>query len=271
MIDQRPQDGGGGGSAERADEGPVIVAGLPLPAAVAGANPRGVVEKMRSFAKHQNSRNASGASPVIARSGSDEAIQPSSFRDGALAPDLRCAIAHRGSRDSRFDEEPVIAPRCPRTRWHRPGMTESGLIRFARNDVVTFPAQYYHYAGEFNDLEDNGSSELARRPALCARLLQPLWQKSAYRHVPDILGIFADGAVGREPRHPRDVEDAGPRPGRAHLPARVDAVLGLVIGLDNRADHVVVEMAQRMPDRFEPGGIVGREFTALDRADGARK
>ena len=46
MLDQRPQHGGGGGAAERADEGPVIVAGLALPAAVAGGDPRGLVEQM---------------------------------------------------------------------------------------------------------------------------------------------------------------------------------------------------------------------------------
>src|SRR6202171_6359754 len=32
------------------------------------------------------------------------------------------------SRDSGFDAEPVIGPRLARTRWHRPGMTESGSL-----------------------------------------------------------------------------------------------------------------------------------------------
>jgi hypothetical protein len=31
------------------------------------------------------------------------------------------------SRDSGFDAEPVIGPARGRTRWHRPGMTETGL------------------------------------------------------------------------------------------------------------------------------------------------
>src|SRR4030081_1416474 len=52
MIDQRPQDGGGGGAAERADKRPVIVAGPPLPAAVAGGHPRGLVEQMRRLGQH---------------------------------------------------------------------------------------------------------------------------------------------------------------------------------------------------------------------------
>jgi hypothetical protein len=56
MIDQRPQNGGGGGAAERADEGPVIVAGLPLPAAVTGGHPRGFVEKVRSLGQHESPR-----------------------------------------------------------------------------------------------------------------------------------------------------------------------------------------------------------------------
>src|SRR5258708_11598880 len=55
VIDQCPQDGGGGCSAERADEGPVIVAGLSSPAAVTGGNPRGVVEKVLGFGKHFHS------------------------------------------------------------------------------------------------------------------------------------------------------------------------------------------------------------------------
>src|SRR5258708_1692186 len=89
VIDQRPQDGRGGRSAERADEGPVIVAGLPSPAAVTGGNPRGIVEKVLGFGKHR-------------------LFRISSFRDGALAPDPE-------SRDSGFDAT------------HRPGMTVSVL------------------------------------------------------------------------------------------------------------------------------------------------
>ena len=50
MLDQRPQDGRGGGAAERADKGPVVLAGMALPAAVAGGDLRGVVEKMRCVA-----------------------------------------------------------------------------------------------------------------------------------------------------------------------------------------------------------------------------
>src|SRR5882672_5633850 len=57
MVDQRPQDGGGGGAAEQADKGPVILAGLALPAAVAGGNLRGVVEQMRCFGEHEDSLN----------------------------------------------------------------------------------------------------------------------------------------------------------------------------------------------------------------------
>ena len=49
MVDQRAQDGGGRAAAERADKGPVIVAGPPLPAAVTGGNPRRVVEQVLGF------------------------------------------------------------------------------------------------------------------------------------------------------------------------------------------------------------------------------
>ena len=53
MVDQRPQDGGGRAAAERADKGPVVRAGLALPAAIAGGDLRGVVEKMRGFGQHE--------------------------------------------------------------------------------------------------------------------------------------------------------------------------------------------------------------------------
>jgi hypothetical protein len=39
------------------------------------------------------------------------------------------ASANPESRDSGFDAEPVIGPRLARTRWHRPGMTVSVLLR----------------------------------------------------------------------------------------------------------------------------------------------
>src|SRR5882724_4361269 len=54
LIDRRPQDSGGRRPAERADEGPVIVAGLPAPAAVAGGDPRGIVEKVWGLGQHRH-------------------------------------------------------------------------------------------------------------------------------------------------------------------------------------------------------------------------
>src|ERR1700722_9514633 len=84
MVDQRPQDGGGGDPAERGDKRPGILAGLPLPAAVAGAHPGGVVEQVRSFCQHQSPRNIIASSPVIARSVSDKAIHSSFARQDGL-------------------------------------------------------------------------------------------------------------------------------------------------------------------------------------------
>jgi len=46
MLDQRPQNGGGGDAAERPDKGPVVIAGLALPAAVAGGDAGGLVAEM---------------------------------------------------------------------------------------------------------------------------------------------------------------------------------------------------------------------------------
>src|SRR4051812_43440518 len=49
----------------------------------------------------------------------------SSFRDGALAPDLRCAIAHQGiSRFSDVQWHIVVRSLCS-----RPGMTGMGSVR----------------------------------------------------------------------------------------------------------------------------------------------
>ena len=53
MVDQRAQDGRGRAAAERADKGPVVRAGLALPATVAGGNFRGVVKTMRGFGEHE--------------------------------------------------------------------------------------------------------------------------------------------------------------------------------------------------------------------------
>src|SRR5450759_2434598 len=75
MVDQRPQDGGGGSSAERTDESPVIVAGPPLPAAVAGGHPRGLVEKVWDLRQHF------GASRHCERS---KAIQKKRSKSGLL-------------------------------------------------------------------------------------------------------------------------------------------------------------------------------------------
>src|SRR5271168_297224 len=53
VVDQRPQDGGGGDAAERADERPVILAGSPLVAAVTGNHPRRLVEQMLGAGRHE--------------------------------------------------------------------------------------------------------------------------------------------------------------------------------------------------------------------------
>src|ERR1700732_4889310 len=51
------------------------------------------------FGDHACTSSQNYDEAVIARNKATKQYS-SSFRDGALAPDLRCAIAHRGSRDS---------------------------------------------------------------------------------------------------------------------------------------------------------------------------
>jgi len=53
MVDQRPQDGRSRRTTERTDKGPVVLAGLALPAAVAGGDLGGVVEQVRCFCEHE--------------------------------------------------------------------------------------------------------------------------------------------------------------------------------------------------------------------------
>src|SRR5450631_2434516 len=67
---------------------------------------------------------------IIARS---EATQTPSFRDGPQDQTSDAQLRIGESRDSGFDAEPVIGPRFARTRWHRPGMTESRLLGGARH------------------------------------------------------------------------------------------------------------------------------------------
>ena len=55
----------------------------------------------------------------------DEAIHPSSFRDGPKDQTSDVQLHIGESRDSGFDAEPVTGLCFARTRWHRPGMTAS--------------------------------------------------------------------------------------------------------------------------------------------------
>ena len=53
MLHQRAQDGRGREAAERADEGKIVGAGAPLPAAVTGGDAGGFVEQMRKLGEHE--------------------------------------------------------------------------------------------------------------------------------------------------------------------------------------------------------------------------
>src|SRR3982750_4209115 len=80
MIDQRAQDGGGSSAAERADECPVVFAGLSLPTTVARAHARGLVEQVPGCPfKHLKSR------PGLTTS--------ASFHAGRLVPEAAATLA----------------------------------------------------------------------------------------------------------------------------------------------------------------------------------
>jgi hypothetical protein len=63
----------------------------------------------------------------------DASVVEPSFRDGPQDQTSDAQLRIGESRDSGFDAEPVIGPRFARTRWHRPGMTESRLLGGARH------------------------------------------------------------------------------------------------------------------------------------------
>src|SRR3954462_1157136 len=65
MIGHRAQDGGGRNASEWTDEGPVIVAGLPLPAAVTGAHPRRLVKEVLGPGKHRMISSCSNLRDVM--------------------------------------------------------------------------------------------------------------------------------------------------------------------------------------------------------------
>src|SRR4029453_9640474 len=86
------------------------------------------------------------------------------------------------------------------------------------------------------------------------------------RYFPNVLGVLADGPVGGEPRHSRDVEHTRARPIGGRQPQPFDASLRCVIGIEIDCHHVVVGMPQRVHERSEAIDIVGGKNTGLDRS-----
>ena len=89
-------------------------------------------------------------------------------------------------------------------------------------------------------------------------------------HVPHLFGIFADGAVRREPAHARRVEDRGPPPARLAV-ERVDRPLRRPVGVEIGRHHEMIVVEQCLDDGAEPVRIVGRERAAPDAGNGLRQ
>src|SRR5437588_12987455 len=86
-------------------------------------------------------------------------------------------------------------------------------------------------------LHTNSAASLLDRPSsLAAGGLG--WRLK--RHIPDIAGVLADGAVGGEPRHVRNVPHAHLCPVGGRLPEDVDAALGGGMVIAVGSDHVIV-------------------------------
>jgi hypothetical protein len=74
-------------------------------------------------------------------------------------------------------------------------------------------------------------------------------------HIPDLLAIFPDRAVGREPATPRSVEDRHPCPLLLVLPCRTDLLLTGNIGGIIRQDQKGIRARQIIDQRPEHLGI----------------
>src|SRR6266540_269283 len=76
-------------------------------------------------------------------------------------------------------------------------------------------------------------------------------------YFPNVLGVLADGPVGGEPRHSRDVEHTRARPIGGRQPEPFDASLRCAIGIEIRCHHIVVGMPQLVHKHGEAVDIVG--------------
>src|SRR5215510_9015503 len=64
--------------------------------------------------------------------------------------------------------------------------------------------------------------------------------EASHHHVPDLAGVFADGAVGGEPAHARRVENRHAPPVARRAPQRVDLALRFPVGVEIGRDHEAV-------------------------------
>src|SRR5262249_36008527 len=86
--------------------------------------------------------------------------------------------------------------------------------------------------------------------------------------LPDLAGVLADGAVGGELAHARDVEQRLAVPGRAILVLDVDPQLSLDIVMEVGEVHVLVARAEELGhDRAEDVLVASREMSRRDRVD----
>ena len=111
MVDQRAQDGRRRAAAERADKGPVVGAGPPLPAAIAGGDPRGVVEKMRGLGQH-------GILPSLRAQAKQSSGGKASLDCFVACAPRNDAAAIMAISLNSMTPEVMLVPSCP---WHKPG------------------------------------------------------------------------------------------------------------------------------------------------------
>src|SRR5919109_1539483 len=91
---------------------------------------------------------------------------------------------------------------------------------------------------------------------------------SVGRDLPDVAGVAADRAIGREPADPRGIQHGPPGPLGMVAEGVVDAALGCRVGGEIGGDHEVVVMPQIVEQRLHLLPAALRETAGGDLMQG---
>src|SRR6478609_7935558 len=81
----------------------------------------------------------------------------------------------------------------------------------------------------------------------------------AHRHVPDVLGILRDRAIGRKPADPGSVQDSRSPPCLGIAPPRVHRPLCRIVCIEIGRDQKMIVVTHGIDKTLETTGLTGRE------------